>query len=216
MIGCASASSDLCNETTAVRNKNTPAGKKAARTVSAHDHDNVNHPTAPLSTPSGTTGACPGPTCGSAPSVTTETDDGTDREPRGVLVDSTGFRYSSTNGLPPICIGADDVRRCAQIRLRGSDDLIWTTVVVAGVVVFILVAGCIVFCAAEAPVAVAYGTGAATVGAGGAVWAAEEEAGAGGHGARPRQSRARGLAQAGLRGLRRKYEHFRRETAQAS
>ncbi len=38
MAGCASASSDLCNETTAVKYKNTPAGKTAKKKVSDHDH----------------------------------------------------------------------------------------------------------------------------------------------------------------------------------
>ncbi len=53
MIGCASASSDLCDETTAVKYKNTPAGKKAAKKISAHDHDHPNAPTKPkpLATP---------------------------------------------------------------------------------------------------------------------------------------------------------------------
>ena len=120
---------------------------------------------------------------------------------QGVLVDSTGFRYSSTNSLPPICIGADDVRRCAQIRSGGSDDLTWSMVVVAGVVVFVLVAGCIVLCAVDAPVAVAYGTCAATVGASGVVWAAEEDADAAGASGVAGAAAAQGAGSGGSAGL---------------
>ena len=63
MIGCSSTSSDLCNETTAVKYKNTPAGKNAAKKVSANDHDSTSPgPTGtPQSTPgvvTETTGTC--------------------------------------------------------------------------------------------------------------------------------------------------------------